>query len=135
MIEIKNGRAAMKLSKSFYSEESLQAAALVLGRRAQVFLEKRKEHFQVVLRGGKKGTPGALSALAGEFVNEALSHQYRQSVIRFNRDLSQAVLGRAFAKGFPAMPADPLEELEPQIKIDRERDVADVLETARKIIA
>lgn len=133
MIEIKNGRAALKLSKSFYSEESLQAAALALGKRAKVFLEKRKDHFQAALRGGKKRTPGALLVLAGEFVNEALSHQYRQSVIRFNRDFSQAVLGRVFAKGFPAMPADPLEELEPQVKIDRERDTRDLLEAARKM--
>lgn len=133
MIEIKNGSASMKLDKIFYSEESLQAAALTLGRRAKVFLEKRKDFFQVALRGGKKLPQSTLSVLAGEFLNEALSHQYRQKVVRFNRDISQAVLGRMFSKSFPAMPLDPLEQLEPQVKIDRERDLQDLLEAARKM--
>jgi len=115
----------LKLLKTIYSRESLEAGALVLGEKVKIFLKESGKFFVVEMRGSRKAS--------GEFLNEALNHQYRQKVVKFNSDLSGAVLSRLFAQGFPAEPADPLEELEPQVKKDRARDLADLLETAGKL--
>jgi hypothetical protein len=119
------------LGRPLYSAESLAAGALALGTRAQVFVGETKSSFSVEIKPAAKTSPAGMLALGGEFLNEALNHEYRQRVVRANAPLTQAVLAPLFAKGFPAVPADPLEELEPQVKADRARELAELLETAR----
>lgn len=121
----------LKLGKSLYGAEALAAGALALGTRAQVFVDETKAAFSVEIVPAGKVSPAAALVLEGEFLNEALNHEYRQRVVRANAPLTQAVFAPLFLKGFPAVPADPLEELEPQVKADRAKDVADLLEQAR----
>lgn len=123
----------LRLGRPLYSAESLAAGALALGTRAQVFVTESKTAFSVEIEPAAKASPAGLLALEGEFLNAALNHEYRQRVVRANAPLSQAVFAPLFAKGFPAVPADPLEELEPQVKADRARDLAELLAQARSM--
>lgn len=120
-----------KLGKPLYGAESLAAGALALGTRAQVFVDETKTAFSVEIRPAKALPPAALLALGGEFLNEALNHEYRQRVVQANAPLTRAVFAPLFGKGFPAVPADPLEELEPTVKADRARDLEELLAQAR----
>lgn len=132
-MRIVKGAAAFKLGKPLYGAEALAAGALALGTRAQVFVGETKAAFSVEIRPASPLPAPALLALAGEFLNEALNHEYRQRVVQANAPLTQAVFAPLFAKGFPAVPADPLEELEPQVKSDRARDLEELLAQARSM--
>lgn len=123
----------LQLGRPLYSAESLAAGALALGTRAQVFVTESKAAFSVEIKPAAKTSPAGRRALEGEFLNEALNHEYRQRVVRANAPLTQAVFAPLLAKGFPAVPADPLEELEPQVKADRARDLAELLAQARSM--
>ncbi len=123
--------AVFKLGKPLYGAESLAAGALALGIRAQVFVDETPTAFSVEIVPAAPAEAAALCALRGEFLNETLNHEYRQRVISANAPLTQALLSPLFAKGFPAVPADPLEELEPTVKADRARDVEELLARAR----
>ena len=123
----------VKLGKPLYSSEALAAGALALGTRAQVYVDESKSSFSVDIVPAGNVSPAAALALEGEFLNEALNHEYRQRVVRANSPLTQALFAPLFAKGFPAVPADPLEELEPQVKADRAKDIEDLLAQAREM--
>lgn len=127
------GSAFAALGKSAYSAEALSAAALVLGERAQVFLDETKKEWRVEIRPARKSSAAALRGLAAEFLDEALSHEARQRVVCECSALTTAVLSPLFAKGFPAVPPDPLEELEPTVREDRARDLAELLAAARRL--
>jgi hypothetical protein len=130
-MKIVKGSVVFKLGKPLYGGESLAAGALALGKRAQVFVDETKAAFSVEIVPAGRLSPAEGLALGGEFLNEALNHEYRQRVVRANAPLTQAVFAPLFAKGFPAVPADPLEELEPTVKADRARDVEELLAAAR----
>ncbi|MBI3554084.1 MAG: hypothetical protein HY077_16430 [Elusimicrobia bacterium] len=123
-----------KLSKPPYTKESLRLSALSVGDRAEVFLDEGKDHFIVELKPVGKIKESELKVLAGEFLNEALTCLYRQELIRFAPELSQATAAQFLEKGFPATPPDPLEQLEPQVRIDRNRDTEELLAAARNLI-
>ena len=127
------GAVLLKLGKPLYGAESLAAGALALGARAQVYVDETKAAFAVEIRPAGKASPAELFSLGGEFLDEILNHEYRQRVVRASAPLTQAVFAPLFAKGFPAVPADPLEELEPTVKADRLSDVADLLAQARSM--
>ena len=80
-----------KLGKPLYGAEALAAGALALGTRAQVFVDETKSAFSVEIVPAGKVTPAAALGLEGEFLNEALNHEYRQRVIRANAPLTQAI--------------------------------------------
>lgn len=130
-MKIVKGTILIKLGKALYGTEALAAGALILGKRAQVFFDESKSSFSVKIEPASPLPGAALLALGGEFLNEALNHEYRQRVIRGNAPLTRAIFAPLFAKGFPAVPADPLEELEPTVKADRARDLEDLLSQAR----
>ena len=130
-MKISKGAVVVKLGKPPYGAEGLAAGALALGARAQVFVDETKTAFSVEIKPAVRLKEADLFALGGEFLNEALNHEYRQRVVQANAPLTQAVLAPLFAKGFPELPADPLEELEPQVKADRLRDVEELLAQAR----
>lgn len=68
----------------------------------------------------------------GEFLNEALSHARRQARLREARAEAAALTVRLLEKGFPATPADPLEQLEPQVRVDRAEETAALLAEAER---
>ena len=131
MMKLAAGKVRLSLPKSDYSRPCVEAAALALGRRAAAYLEESAKSFEVTLRA--EGSRELLRTLAGEFLNEALNYEYRQRVVGFHADLTSAVLSPLFSKGFPAMPADPLEELEPQVRLDRQRDTEELLKAAERL--
>lgn len=132
-MKLVKGRVKLSLGKAPYDAEALAAGALALGTRAQVFVEEGKAAYAVEIEPAAKLAAPAAFALAGEFLNEALNHAYRQRVVAAHAPLTQAVFAPLLAKGFPPTPADPLEELEPQVKLDRARDVEDLLAQARRL--
>lgn len=132
-MKIIKGSVVFKLGKPLYGAEGLAAGALALGTRAQVFVGETKTAFSVEIKPAKAMPSARLRSLGGEFLNEALNHEYRQRVVQANAPLTQAVFAPLFAKGFPAVPADPLEELEPTVKADRARDVEELLAQAREM--
>jgi hypothetical protein len=48
------------------------------------------------------------------------------------RHLGAVVVGRLLAKGFQSSPADPLEQLEPQVRLERAEETSALLERARR---
>jgi len=116
--------------KSVYPKASLAAAAIVLGRRARVGLSGAGRRWRVEVSpvGRANGTD-----LLGEFLNEALSHALRQARLREVKPFAAAVIARLLEKGFPAAPADPLEQIEPQVRLDRAEETAALLDLARRI--
>ena len=133
-MKIVKGAVTFKLGKPLYGAEALAAGALALGARAQVFVDETKTTFSIEIRpAATRMKEGDLLSLGGEFLNEALNHEYRQRVVAANAPLTQAVFAPLFAKGFPEVPADPLEELEPTVKADRARDVEELLAQARRM--
>jgi hypothetical protein len=121
--------ASASIPKSVYPRASLAAAALTLGRRARVGLapEGRRWRVEVAAEGR-----GDAEALLGALLNEALSHALRAAALKDAKSLIAAVAGRLLAKGFPAAPADPLEQLEPQVRLDRAEETAALLDRARR---
>jgi hypothetical protein len=132
-MKLVKGSVVIKLGKPLYGAEGLAEGALALGTRAQVFVDESKTVFSVEIKPAKKLTRDGLLALGGEFLNEILNHEYRQRVIQANAPLTQAVFAPLFAKGFPAVPADPLEELEPTVKADRAKELEELLARARSM--
>lgn len=130
-MRIVQGALLLKLGKPLYHAESLAAGALALGKRAQVFVDESKTAFSVEIKPASALPAAGLLALGGEFLNETLNHEYRQRVVQANAPLTRAIFAPLFAKGFPAVPADPLEELEPTVKADRAKDLEDLLAQAR----
>ncbi len=98
---------------------------------ADVYLEARPKEFVVTLElKGRKGAPAARSA-AGEFLSEALNHAYRQDVIRAQQEFTGPALSLVFERGFPSPRPDPLEQLEPQVALDRAEDAHRILQQAK----
>ena len=127
MIRFAKDAAALRLPKSLYARESLRAGALAVDGW-DVYLESDGRFWRIALRRG--AAAGTSRDGAGAFLNEALSHGYRQRVIAFNRSLTQPVLGRLFDQSFPAPRPDPLEELEPQVARDRQAETKTLLDRA-----
>lgn len=133
MMEFSASSVRLRLPRKRYGPEAIKAGALVVGKGAQVSLARAGADFLVEVSVEGKATRAALRALAGEFLNECLSHLYRQKVVAFNGSLSAAALAPALARVFAPPRADPLEELEPQVKADRRDDAEALLEEARRL--
>jgi len=121
--------ASATIPKSVYPRASLAAAALTLGRRARVGLAAEGRRWRVEVSAEGRGDA---AALLGELLNEALSHSLRAAALKAEKPLAAAVAGRMLARGFPAAPADPLEQLEPQVRLDRAEEAAALLDRARR---
>lgn len=122
--------ARASVPKSVYPKASLAAAALALGRRARVGLSGEKARWRVEVRPEGRGDA---EALLGELLNEALSHARRQARLKEAKPFAAAVVGRLLGKGFPPAPADPLEQLEPQVRLDRAEETSGLLDRARRL--
>lgn len=121
--------ARASVPKSVYPRASLAAAALALGRRASVGLSGDGKRWRVeVASEGRADT----AALLGELLNEALSHARRQARLKDVKPFAAAVVARLLANGFPPAPADPLEQLEPQVARDRAEETSALLGRARR---
>ncbi len=107
----------VSLPQSLYPRESLVHAASVV-EKARVGLAAKGKRWALTVEP---------AALLGPFLNEALSHARRAQA----RAETTAVVGRLLA-GFPAAAADPLEQLEPQVRLDRAEETTALLERARK---
>lgn len=121
-------KARAALPKSLYTRESLSAAALVLGTKAEVSLASEGKRWRVEIFAKKDAV-----RLLGELLNESLSFSRRQARVASNRALSAVMISRWLQKGFPPSPADPLEQLEPQVRLDRAEDTSKLLDRARSL--
>jgi hypothetical protein len=124
--------ATLAFSKADYPRESLEAAAATLPDDVQVFLGSAGREHRVELRAARPAA-ARLRRLAGAYADAALSHAYRQQVVRAHGDFSSALLASVFERGFKPVPADPLEELEPQVRLDRTRDLDSLLVAAKRM--
>ena len=114
---------------SVYPRASMAAAALALGRRARVTLSAEGRNWRVAVSTAGRAD---VETLLGEFFNEALSHARRQARLKQVKPLIAAFAARLLSRGFPAVPPDPLEQLEPQVRLDRAEETAALLERARR---
>lgn len=121
--------ARASVPKSVYPRAALAGAALALGRRARVGLAADGRRWRVEVAAEGRGDA---AALLGEFLNEALSRSRRLARLKTDGPLAAAVAARLLEKGFPAAPADPLEQLEPQVRLDRAEETASLLDRARR---
>jgi hypothetical protein len=123
-------RAAASVPRKLYPRGALAAAAAGLGAGATVRLgaEGRRWRLQVEAAGRADA-----EELLGRLLNDALLRALRAARLREAGALAAAVAGRLLAAGFPAAPADPLEQMEPQVREDRARDVAALLSRARSL--
>ncbi len=124
-----NRPARASLPKSVYPRASLAAGAIALGRRARVALSSEGKRWRVEV--SPDGRADA-SALLGELLNEALSHARRRARLKEAKPFAAAVAARLISKGFPSAPADPLEQLEPQVRLDRAEETSDLLARSRR---
>ncbi len=123
-------RASASLPRSLYRRADLAAAADWLGGRVQARLLSRGQrwHLSILTDAGLD----ARAALA-EMLNEALLRGLREMRLKEVGPLAAAVAGRMLDHGFPSDPADPLEEMEPQVRADRRRETQALIERARGI--
>jgi hypothetical protein len=122
-------RAAASVPRTVYRRESLAAAAASLGERAQARLGAEGRRWRLEVEAAGRGDA---AALLGELLNEALMLELRAARLREAGALAAAVAGRILEGGFPAAPADPLEQLEPQVREDRARETEELLAKARR---
>jgi hypothetical protein len=132
LITVSASSVVAELPKSAYPRESIESGALLVGSRAKVFLETKGSNWVVTVKPVKKSSKDGLVAIAGALLNEALSHAFRQKVVALNRPLASPVLARALEAGLPQTPHDPLEQLEPQVRADREKDIAELMEASKR---
>ena len=126
MIKVARGVAAILVDNELYSPEALNAAAAAFTSRAKINIDNNKISIK------PKDDAGAAEETALEFLNEALSHQYRLFVQAMNMPALAPVLARAKENGFAPPPLDWVKEREPQVAKDREREIRQLLEAARK---
>ncbi len=115
----------LSVDLKLYSVEALQAAAGAFSARASFAIDGGKVHLRA-----KKSSDDA-EALALEFLNEALSEQYRLFVATMNMPALAPHIERAKKNGFGPAPRDWVKEREPQVAKDREREIQSLLEAAR----
>lgn len=123
-------RVVLDLDGGFYPRESLESAARVLEEEISVVLSVKGRWFRASLQAKHGQSSARLRRLTGEFLNEALSHRLRQEVIRLNRRSTSPVLAAALSSRFNVEPADPLEEMEPQVVSDRLAEKRELLRKA-----
>ena len=126
-MKISKGVASLKLPRPLYTQEAIEAAARALIGGIEVNLGVSRGFFEIQI------TADDPKGAAGIFLNEALSHVYRQRVIRFSSPLTGPVLSRALDRCFPPPGEDPLEMLEPTVREDRTKDAAALLDAAKRM--
>lgn len=106
-----------------YAPEALQAAAGAFKSRGTFVIEGGKVH----VRSKKENAEELLL----DFLNEALSEQYRLFVATMNMPALAPHIESAKKTGFGPPPRDWVKEREPQVAKDREREIAALMEAAR----
>lgn len=112
------GTIELSVPRPMYARESIEIAAHIFERRAQVYLEETPKTFKITLQARRPGRDAAwLESQAGEFINELLNQEYRAIVGRFNGKLSNLIVTQALfsARGGEHPPA-PLKEDTPEMK-------------------
>ena len=122
--------ARASVPKSLYSKTALAAAAIALGQRARVSLSARGPRWIIEVSAEGRNPADLLLA---QFLNEALSQNRRQAQLKQARPFAAAIISRLLTNGFVRPPADPLEELEPQVRADRIEETAQLMQRARGV--
>lgn len=123
-------RASASLPQSLYRRQDLAAAAAAFSGRAEIRLRGEGRRWRLEAQ-AVDGVDARL--LLADFLNEALLRGLRSARLREAGALAAAVAGRLLERGFPSEPADPLEQMEPQVRADRARDAEALLERARSL--
>lgn len=113
--------SALSLDRRDYDAADVEAAALSVGGKARVRASKRAFLVEVPV------------ALAADFAAEALMQAYRRQALAAFGDAAAAALAGALGRGLAPEPADPLEQLEPQVAADRAKETAELLVAARSL--
>jgi hypothetical protein len=119
------------VSPKAYSDDAVRIAAVVFGRRADVYDDAGRSARALTLVAKRALDARALESLGGDFLNELLNQEYRFLVARFNRAIAdriatQTLLAARGGEPPPPRPADP-----PELKAETKR----LLAAAREEIA
>lgn len=125
------GAVSFSLDAELYPRETLEGAAHAFAERARVLLGEEDGVLELTLEPLKPLDEAGLRRLAGEFLNEALSHCLRARQLAENSRLNQFILTTAFH----AARRDAADPLQPRAAADDEltaeqRAEADRLERA-----
>jgi len=132
-IDAEAGEIGFKIQDSIYAADSLQVAAAVFEKKAEVFEEESGKGAKVVtLAARKKLKDPELELLAREFLNELLNVEYRKMVGELNKGLSGMLVTQALyaARGGDAGP--PKFELTEGQKAEADRLMAEAREEAAR---
>lgn len=133
-VDPKEGTAEFALPAKAYAERSLEIAAMVFAKRAEVYAAAGRGSTEVTLKAKGAGAGEAeLRALAGEFLNELLNQEYRELVGRFNRKLTDLVVTQAlFSARGGQNPPEQADESSPEFKAEVKKMMAEAEEEIRR---
>ena len=131
---IDDASVEFSVPRSLYARESIEIAAHIFERRAEVYLEEAPKAFRLTLKSKRPGRDAAwLESQAGEFMNELLNQEYRSVVGRFNRTLSNLIVTQAlFSARGGENPPPPLKEDSPEVKVKIEAMMNEALAEIEK---
>ena len=94
--DVEAGGVSFSLDAELYPLETVQGAAHAFSERARVLLGEEDGVLELTLEPLKPLDEAGLRRLAGEFLNEALSHCLRARQLAENSRLNQFILTAAF---------------------------------------
>ncbi|TPW18476.1 MAG: hypothetical protein FD126_3427, partial [Elusimicrobia bacterium] len=123
------GGVSFSLEAELYPLEAVQGAAHAFADRARVLLAEEDGVLELTLEPLKPLDEAGLRRLAGEFLNEALSHCLRARQLAENGRLNQFILTTAFhfARRDAADPLQPRAAADDELTVEQRRE-ADRLE-------
>jgi hypothetical protein len=126
VIKVGSGVVAIKVDPEVYAPDALEAAAARFVHAAKINIDGGNISLK------PKDAKADLEGLALEFLNEALSHQYRLFVQTMNMPALAPVMQAAKNNGFAEPPGDWVKEREPQVTKDREREIRQLMDKAKR---
>lgn len=122
-------RAEAAAAISVYPRACLAAAAQSLPQGCRLALARTGKNWRVAVLG--PDSAAASRALAC-LLQDALARARRASRLRHREVFASAQAARLLQAGFPGMSADPLEQLEPQVRADRLEEIGRLLRRAQE---
>ena len=113
-IDLSDRSVSFELPTALYSEDAVRIAAHVFENRCDVGHEAEGKTHSLMLVAKRSADEAALTALAGDFINELLNQEYRFVVARFNRKIADRIVTQTLlaARGGENPPPAPAESAE-----------------------
>jgi hypothetical protein len=129
----KANEAVFELDPKLYGEDSLEIAAAVFEKRAEVFVAPAaKGQVEVTLQPKKASNVQALERLAREFLNELLNQEYRKQIGGVHKNLAVLLVTQALYSARGGETAKPAPQLTPEQKAEADCLLAEAEQEIRR---